>query len=744
MGEPLIEHLAAGLDAMRALHRRIGRIAAVPDRFWTWASLAILLHDAGKVADGFQTMVGNGTRPPQPWGQRHEVYSLGFVARLLSELTDEERLWVATGVATHHRPFTAPPDGHRTPLFATYDHTNPEAFTAQFGPANPERITALMQWLDTAAHQAALLPARTGPVAAPTVEEFGAQTYELFEQLRQRWEWPLPPEQQPDGLTAVLLQGAVTLADHVCSAHGELHTTQPLDPHYAQRLEQRLAQNGHALRPHQHQAAITDGHLLLRAPTGSGKTEAALLWASTQIQTLRHATGATPRLFYTLPYLASINAMTTRLRAELDTEDVGVAHSRAGSYHLSRALAEECATDPTAPAGTDGPVVVDAAAKAVSRAAATRLFRELVRVATPYQLLRGAIAGPAHSSNLLDAANSVFVLDELHAYEPRRLGMILAMLRFWEDLGGRIAILSATLPDALADLLRDTLAAPMNMVEPIGEWPARHRIEVQPTYLTGPDSITTMVANLRAGRSVLVVANNVADARALYEQLAPVARKLHGPDAALLLHSRFRRADRARIEDNIRARFGTNRPPTPACSLPPRSSRSPSTSTSMYCTPPRPRSRRCCSASAGPTASRPAHRHPSWCTRPTTAPAVTAAPRYGQTAYMKNNPPNWPGTSSPSTTGTTSTNGPPATGSTRSTPATGASIGVTRSDTPTTTSASLSSASTSPTMTAANSSTSSTNSSTVRKPFSPTIYRVTPKHYRQPAAPPDDCWPRNS
>jgi CRISPR-associated endonuclease/helicase Cas3 len=563
MGEPLIEHLAAGLDAMRTLHRRIGRIAAVLDRFWTWASLAILLHDAGKVADGFQTMVGNGTRPPQPWGQRHEVYSLGFVARLLTELTDEERLWVATGVATHHRPFTAPPDSHQLPLFAAYDHANPEEFTAQFGPANHERIAALMQWLDTAARQAALLPARTGPVAAPTVDEFGADTYELFEQLRQRWEWPLPPEHQPDGLTAVLLQGAVTLADHVCSAHGELHTTQPLDTHYAHRLEQRLAQNGHALRPHQHQAAITDGHLLLRAPTGSGKTEAALLWANTQIQTLHHATGATPRLFYTLPYLASINAMTTRLRTELDTEDVGVAHSRASSYHLYRALAEECATDPTAPTDTDGPAVVDAAAKAVSRAAATRLFRELVRVATPYQLLRGAIAGPAHSSILLDAANSVFVLDELHAYEPRRLGMILAMLRFWEDLGGRIAILSATLPDALADLLRDTLAAPMNVVEPVGEWPARHRIAVHPTLLTGPDSMISMVANLRAGRSVLVVANNVADARALYEQLAPVARELYGPDAALLLHSRFRRADRARIEDNIRARFGTGRPRAP-------------------------------------------------------------------------------------------------------------------------------------------------------------------------------------
>jgi CRISPR-associated endonuclease/helicase Cas3 len=61
---------------------------------------------------------------------------------------------------------------------------------------------------------------------------------------------------------------------------------------------------------------------------------------------------------------------------------------------------------------------VSAAHKAVSRTAATRLFRELVRVGTPYQLLRGALAGPAYSSILVDAVNSVFVFDELHAYEP--------------------------------------------------------------------------------------------------------------------------------------------------------------------------------------------------------------------------------------------------------------------------------------------------------------------------------------
>jgi len=56
-------------------HRRIGAIPQMPARFWDWVVLACLFHDAGKIPDGCQHMVGN-PEPARPWGQRHEVYSL--------------------------------------------------------------------------------------------------------------------------------------------------------------------------------------------------------------------------------------------------------------------------------------------------------------------------------------------------------------------------------------------------------------------------------------------------------------------------------------------------------------------------------------------------------------------------------------------------------------------------------------------------------------------------------------------
>jgi CRISPR-associated endonuclease/helicase Cas3 len=295
------------------------------------------------------------------------------------------------------------------------------------------------------------------------------------------------------------------------------------------------------------------GHLLLRAPTGSGKTEAGLLWAAGRVAATTQRSGGTPRVFITLPYLASINAMARRLEDTLGAgrEVVGVSHSRAASYYLATAIGDEH------DASGAGDVRAAAARKAIARHRATRLFRETVRVGTPYQLLRGALAGAAHSGILIDSANSVFVLDELHAYDARRLGYILASVRLWERLGGTVAVLSATLPDALVRLLQETLHGEITQVAAESRgWPARHRLRVRGRHVTDPDTKDEIRARLAAGKAVLVVVNSVAQAQELYDDLAPEVREQHGPDAATLLHSRFRRMDRTRLEDRIGFRFG--------------------------------------------------------------------------------------------------------------------------------------------------------------------------------------------
>lgn len=537
-GELLTEHLDATLTALNLLRHRTGRIAAVPERFWTWAALACLFHDAGKIPEGFQRMVGN-PRPAQKWGLRHEIYSLGFVDHVLAHLDEEERQWVALGVLTHHRPLSG---GARSIKKQKGSLRTPHAVTDTFGPVDEQAANALTAWLAQRCY---------APVPKPvTTSDLSRATHRLLTTVLDHW-----AEESPDdeaGLHAVLLQGAVTLADHVASAHTTLLTDHPLDAEYPERLRKRLANQDTELFPHQKAAARTSGHLLLRAPTGAGKTEASLLWALTQLDQVRATTGGQPRLFYTLPYLASINAMADRLGKELDDpeqQSIGVTHSKAADYHLRRAVDDD--HDETEP--------LEHAIRAVAKANASRLFRELVRVTTPYQLMRAALAGPAHSSTLIDSVNSVFVFDELHAYDTHRLGIILAMMGLWTRLGGRIGVVSATLPDALAELIENSLGEPLAEVVPDSgrTWPRRHRLHLDETHLTSVESIDTIAEQLAWGNSVLVVANNVADAQNIYDTLAPTARELYGDDGAILLHARFRAKDRGEIERRILERYGT-------------------------------------------------------------------------------------------------------------------------------------------------------------------------------------------
>jgi CRISPR-associated endonuclease/helicase Cas3 len=545
-GEPLTGHLDAALRTARAVERRVGPLdwlpGMPPGRFWPLVAWAALLHDAGKVADGFQAQLANPAfPPPKPgrtgWGERHEVLSLAFVDLLTAALPEPERLWVALGVLTHHRPLRpsgAIGQGRGRDLDRYYRGAHPDRFAEAFGGQVRLGLhDELLDWLAARAPE----PAQRRPADAPPAE----RARRMFKAATARWQRTLPDS---DGLTAVLLQGAVTMADHLSSAGRlGLDETMPLPAAYLGCL------TAIGRQPYAHQVAVArqHGHVALVAPTGTGKTEGMLAWASAALARLP----GQPRLFYVLPYLASINAMVLRLAGDLGcgVERIGVVHGKAAQVLLAWSAED----------GTDD---LDAARKARARQRMTGLFHERLRVGTPYQLLRGALLGPKHASVLLDAANSAFLLDELHAYEPKTFGWLLAALRLWERLGGRIGIASATLADQVLDVVRDSLAAPVADVRADPQFAAglvRHRLRLAGEDLTDPVSIARVRGAIADGRAVLVVANTVGRAQQLFAALTQAARDHwpDDPDSAVLLHARFRQQDRQRLEGTLRRRYAT-------------------------------------------------------------------------------------------------------------------------------------------------------------------------------------------
>ncbi|WP_434740695.1 CRISPR-associated helicase Cas3' [Micromonospora sp. SH-82] len=544
--ERLTEHSRNTWSAARAVADRIGTagiLAAWPS-FWTLVALAALLHDAGKVAEGFQRQVKHrGHR----WGERHEVLSLAYVDLFAGALPADDRALVAAGVGLHHRWLRSetgsgalrdlyPPAAAWYRRFG-YDPDPPSGQPSGQVPARRHRT--LVAWY---ADQLGV------PVPADGDRKLWQRARDEFMLLRSAWEEPVDPVR---GLAGVLLQGAVTLADHSASAHVPLQTHLPLPADYLTRFEYRPY-------PHQEQAADTEGHLILVAPTGSGKTESGLAWASRQLPTMP----GRPRVVWVLPYRASIDAAATRFRQDLPpapgetVADIGVLHGSAALSVLADAVREDCAAT-----ATD-------AGNASARAGAMRLFAQRFRVATAYQLLIGAIAGPRYASVLLEQANSLIVLDELHAYDPQTFGRLCACMRLWEDLGSRVAVVSATLAPPMVELIRQTLRQPVTVHRaPAGTAPDRHRLVLDDQPLSAPASLEIVRSWLADGHSVLLVANTVATAQTLYAALAPAALAAADPadrDAALLLHSRFRARDRAAIERRLLTRHGERRPGQPA------------------------------------------------------------------------------------------------------------------------------------------------------------------------------------
>ncbi|MEU0805516.1 CRISPR-associated helicase Cas3' [Streptomyces sp. NPDC005970] len=556
--ERLTTHSRTVGDTVEQIRERIGSPGVLADvsGFWRWVRDAGLLHDAGKVAEGFQEqLVKNGER----WGERHEVLSLAYVDLLATAAgwSEQDRLMIATLVATHHRALFRDGTGGKQSLTEQYNaHTLwEEAFTRRQRQGHEQIQVPKSLHRELLAWFSGVLGIDPPPAGNRTLAECAKS---VLSQIVDVWKRPVSPER---GLIAVLAQGALTLADHAGSAHVTLHTHLPLPHNYLARLPQPY--------PHQLQAAATDGHLILIAPTGSGKTEGGLAWADRQITSMPGC----PRLIWTLPYRASIDAAARRLATDLDPlpgeerADIGILHGTVAQTLLTQAVDDEC--PPAAPpehrpgdaAGSATPTKA-MARQARARANAMRLFTQRIRVATPHQLLRGALAGPARSSVLLEQANCAFVLDELHAYDPDTFGRLCASMRLWERLGSRIAVLSATLAPPMVDLIRDTLAPGSVTLHraPPGTSPDRHRLVLDETPLTDPESIKKLRSWLNEGYSVLAVTNTVATAQHLFSQLAPhVQATRRGEDDALLLHSRFKNRDRATIEQRLLRRHRERR-----------------------------------------------------------------------------------------------------------------------------------------------------------------------------------------
>lgn len=520
-GETIATHTEWCLKAAKALLESLPLPEEERRRIEEDVLFALTVHDIGKAASGFQRML-HGEK--KDWaGKRHEVLSASFGSTL-----PRVSAAVLLAILTHHK--SLPGDG----ITASGIGCLPPEQIPLDGSTCPIWDEMAKEWRENGQ----LLAEEWAQIcAAWGKEELSRIPFELtFLSLESAWlnrgfgkrgqRRAIPFQER---LHASRVRGLAVASDHLGSAHRVPAPIPDLKGFSVSKYEPR---------PFQIAAAQTEGVAILRAPTGSGKTEAALLWA-------QRNQAPNGRLFYVLPYTASINAMYRRLGSGISpdepgifgAEKVGLLHSRAAAslYTMLEGTEDNCSR-------------LDRQRNAKEL---TSLAHEMwfpIRVCTPHQILRYILRGKGWEAMLAEFPNACFIFDEIHAYDPRVVGLTLATAKRLVSWGGRALFLSATLPSFLTALIRRTLGevpliVPDSRQKRDREILDRKRHSLEILGGTVIDNLDVVVQAAESSCSTLIVCDHVHTAQMVFDRL----RSTFG-DACILLHGRFNQGDRNRIE----------------------------------------------------------------------------------------------------------------------------------------------------------------------------------------------------
>lgn len=312
----------------------------------------------------------------------------------------------------------------------------------------------------------------------------------------------------------LLIKGLLNKFDYTVSA-GYENAESAIDLHekkLVKNIEKFL--NGKELRPAQKFMKMNRyKNLIVIAPTGSGKTEASLLWMNGE------------KSFYTLPLKVSSNAIYLRIKENYEYKDVALLHSDAMAVYLREYNGNEDIGE---------------------KYERSKMLSQPLTVCTVDQLFRFVYRALGTEIFAATLKYSKLVLDEIQAYEPRVIATIIYGLKMIQEMGGKFAIITATFPPVLKYFMEQ-----YGLVEgkqyifkdftgkeyQVEKYP-RHKVEIRHSEMN-LDEIRLRGKN----RKVLVICNTVSKAQKLY-------KKLEGENV-WLLHSKYIRRDRAFLERKI-------------------------------------------------------------------------------------------------------------------------------------------------------------------------------------------------
>lgn len=455
------------------------------------ARLGALLHDIGKASPLFQQRLGG--RRSMPGGElifRHEIASLFFLKLI------DRALWppMIDMIISHHKSVSN--DCRRAGILDLDDDYAEEILEYHLSDFSVWSADALgiLRELN--------FPGIT-PETVITEEDARNAYLHVVKYCTEK------------GKGWSVWKGLLMGADHIASATEELKEQLP---ELFATPDIRFYHRKSELYPlSMIESDTAKKHTFVKAPTGAGKTDFLM----------KRCRG---RVFYTLPFQASINAMYERIVHDLGNcvDDIRLLHS------ISTLVIED---------------------NKVTEKVIQNKFGAAIKVLTPHQLAAIALGTKGYEAMLFDLQECDVILDEIHTYSDIVQSIVLKMVEVMKEIGCRIHIGTATMPSVLEQAILQILGEEnVQYVElPEDVLDSFNRHIVHPST-----SLSEVLPVIREAvedeQKILIVCNRVANAQEIFNRMD----ELYPDVEKMLIHSRFKRADRNRLEKELKEVFNTS------------------------------------------------------------------------------------------------------------------------------------------------------------------------------------------
>lgn len=471
----LIQHLSEVAKLAEIVALNLGLDATIAKR-------GAILHDIGKTSTLFQQSLQKNFHRPPGFVFRHEIASLFFI----SLLSEDEKHPVIDMIVAHHKSIYQDTGGKGILDMVEND---PDCL--------PRHLKEFEIWCKDALSILSILGFEITPIDLQQAEVNFCEVVDYCESKTYGYsQW----------------KGVLIAADYLASAlEGysdallkRLYIKPDLSYYHSRKSELYPL----SMLPSEDERI----HTMVTAPTGAGKTDFLI----------RRCKG---RVFYTLPFQASINAMYERIKEDLKetNADVRLLHA-ASSIKLDNGKIEEKILQ--------------------------RHIGASVKVLTPHQLASLAFATKGYEAMIADLKGCDVILDEIHTYSETTQAIVLKIVEILCNIGCKVHIGTATMPIVLYNRLIDILGGKENVYE------VSLPDEVLNTFdrhiVHKADSIESLKAiideAIKEKQKILMVCNQVKRSQKLYTNLVD-----NYPDVLkMLVHSRYKRGKRSQLESDLR------------------------------------------------------------------------------------------------------------------------------------------------------------------------------------------------